>query len=372
MALNIFPRRDNQRSEAPKEDAEPGPPPQIEAPAQDDNAPRDDSSATASTSSSGRRSSTRTRRTTASRSRSTATEKSEEDGKSEEEETQSGSRKSASSSRRGSSRKTAEADTEEGDDSTKSTRSRTTRSRSRKTETETQDETPAEDEKKTTSSRSRSTKSTAKSTPATAEPAVDLAPLVKAIEQQGKQIEALSRAIQDGQGQQDRRSYAPPARVGVFVDVANVELGADRAKMRLDWGRVLNFLGRDRQLVRAIAYAPVHDDPEVSRETQRFVEPFLDKGYKIITKPLKRFSDGTIKANVDIELALDVMNMLERLDVVCLVSGDGDFEPLVKSAQDRGVRVEVVALSNSCSNNLRDLSDAFIDLQSRANEVRAR
>jgi uncharacterized LabA/DUF88 family protein len=74
-------------------------------------------------------------------------------------------------------------------------------------------------------------------------------------------------------------------------------------RARFDWGKILRMLTQNRTLVRALAYSPVHDDPNVSIETQRFVEPFLDKGFKIVTKPLKRFHDGTIKANVDIELA---------------------------------------------------------------------
>lgn len=204
----------------------------------------------------------------------------------------------------------------------------------------------------------------------TADAPFDPAALVRAMEQQGKQIEALTRTLQDvlqGVG----RPAVQPARIGVFVDVANVELGADRARVRFDWGKVLRLLTRDRILARAVAYAPVHDDPQVSRETQRFVEPFLDHGYKIVTKPLKRFADGSVKANVDIELALDVVNMLDRLDVVCLVSGDGDFEPLVRAAQERGVRVEVAAMGNSCAANLRNAADGFVDLLTRTGELRA-
>jgi uncharacterized LabA/DUF88 family protein len=164
---------------------------------------------------------------------------------------------------------------------------------------------------------------------------------------------------------------APPARVGIFVDAANIELACDRMRARFDWGKILRMLTQDRTLVRAISYSPVHDDPNVSIETQRFVEPFLDKGFKIVTKPLKRFHDGTIKANVDIELALDVITMLDRLDVVCLVSGDGDFQRLVEVVQSRGVRVEVVSVGPSTAGNLRNAADGFIDLQQRLKDIRA-
>jgi uncharacterized LabA/DUF88 family protein len=195
--------------------------------------------------------------------------------------------------------------------------------------------------------------------------------MVRAIEDLGQQVKELIRLEKERLAESGGATATALARVGVFVDVANVELGADRLRARIDWGKVLKMLTRDRQLVRAVAYSPVHDDPSVSRETQRFVEPFLDKGYKITTKPLKRFADGSVKANVDIELALDVVTMLDRLDVVCLVSGDGDFEPLVALAQHRGVRVEVVAVGSSTAGNLRAAADRYIDLQAVLSEIRA-
>lgn len=196
--------------------------------------------------------------------------------------------------------------------------------------------------------------------------------LARAVEQQGRQIEQLVRLQEDVARRLPAAgvSVTQPARVGVFVDTANIELGVERVRARIDWGKVLAMLTRDRRLVRAIAYSPVHDDPGVSIETQRFVEPFLDKGYKVVTKPLKRFADGTIKANVDIEMALDIVTMLDRLDVVCLVSGDGDFQRLVEVVQSRGVRVEVVAVGSSTAGSLRHAADRFIDLQAIMRDIR--
>jgi len=196
--------------------------------------------------------------------------------------------------------------------------------------------------------------------------------ILKALDRQSRQIEQLIHLQQDiaRRGGPGAPAGAPPARVGVFVDVANVELASDRLRARFDWKKILDILTKDRTLVRAIAYSPVHDDPGVSIETQRFVEPFLDKGYKIVTKPLKRFQDGSVKANVDIELALDVIEMLDRLDVVCLASGDGDFQRLVEVVQAKGVRVEVVAVGTSTAANLRHAADLYIDLQSRLHDVR--
>lgn len=204
---------------------------------------------------------------------------------------------------------------------------------------------------------------------------IDLAALVRTIEAQGRQIEQLVRATEDAGrrttgGSAATVSGAPPARIGVFVDAANVELAFDRLRARADWRKVLALLTDGRNLVRAISYSPVHDDPGVSLETQRFAEPFLGKGYKVVTKPLKRFADGTIKANVDIEMALDIIEMLDRLDVVCLVSGDGDFQRLVEVVQAKGVRVEVAAVGTSTAANLRNAADSYIDLQGVLAKIR--
>lgn len=207
---------------------------------------------------------------------------------------------------------------------------------------------------------------------APAETPGDLDALIKIVEAQGKKLEKLVQA------QEELAKKATPiaaggaiARVGVFVDSANVELAIDRLRTRVDWKKVLDLIAEGRQIVRAIAYSPVHDDPNVSIETQRFAEPFLGKGYKVVTKPLKRFADGTIKANVDIEMACDIIEMLDRLDVVVLVSGDGDFQRLVEVIQAKGVRVEVLAVGSSTAGGLRNAADSFIDLQSIVQKVKA-
>jgi uncharacterized LabA/DUF88 family protein len=198
--------------------------------------------------------------------------------------------------------------------------------------------------------------------------------LLRAVEQQQKQIDQLVRLHEDLAKRVGSNAggatMAPPARVGVFVDAANIELACDRLRARFDWRKILDMVTKDRLLVRAIAYSPVHDDPGVSIETQRFVEPFLDKGFKVVTKPLKRFADGTIKANVDIELALDIIEMLDRLDVVVLASGDGDFQRLVEVIQAKGIRVEVLSVGASTAANLRHAADKFIDLQTKLREFR--
>ncbi len=202
---------------------------------------------------------------------------------------------------------------------------------------------------------------------AAAEDSAADAALLDALKEQNEQlarlVELQERAIDRLSGN-GKAGVGTMPRVGVFVDSANVELARDRTRggRPIDWGLVLDRVTDGRRLVRAIAYSPVHDDPGVSRETQRFVEPFLGKGFKIVTKPLKRFADGSIKANVDIELALDVITMADRLDVAVLVSGDGDFQHLVEVLQSRGIRVEVAGLGQSVAGNLKRAADHYIEL----------
>ncbi|MEX0786886.1 MAG: NYN domain-containing protein [Dehalococcoidia bacterium] len=159
-------------------------------------------------------------------------------------------------------------------------------------------------------------------------------------------------------------------RLGIFVDVPNIMYAAERLRAKLDFGKVLEFITNGRELVRASAYAPISDDPDERLETQKFVQPFVDHGYRIVTKPLKRYADGSVKANFDVELAIDVMTMSDRLDIVALVSGDGDFRRLVELVESKGVRVEVVAFGQSTAAELRAVADRYIDLSEHVKELR--
>ncbi|MXV79381.1 MAG: NYN domain-containing protein [Chloroflexi bacterium] len=198
------------------------------------------------------------------------------------------------------------------------------------------------------------------------------------LEQQGKTIERLAESqtllTETLLGQ--RGEDAIPARIevlprlAIFVDVPNILYGAESSGVRLNWGKVADFLSHGRTLVRAIAYAPISDDPTARTENERFVVPFLDHGYRIATKPLKRFTGGSVKANFDVELAIDVLTMSDRVDVIVLVSGDGDFRRLVEIVGARGVRVEVMAFGKSTSSDLRQVADRYIDIAQYADQLR--
>ena len=229
----------------------------------------------------------------------------------------------------------------------------------------------AETEKKAPARRRASTrKSSAASTaeePGAAALAEEVRALREALTIQSQALEAL-RELQE---RAVRR-----LRLGVFVDVPNLIYGAERGEGAPDgasvhMGKLLAYLSEGRELIRATAYSPVSDDPAEPVERQRFVEPFVRHDYRIVTKPMKRFQDGSVKGNFDVEMALDMVTMAERLDVVSIVSGDADFARAVELLQSQGVRVEVVAFSGSTSVEMRALADEYIDVATILDRVGA-
>ena len=182
-----------------------------------------------------------------------------------------------------------------------------------------------------------------------------------ALVQLGAGVDELSTRL-------DRAARKP--RLGVFVDVPNVLYGLEASEDPLDMGKLLAMLSEGRELVRATAYAPVSDDPREAVERQKFVAPFVPYAYRIVTKPMKRFADGSVKGNFDVEMAIDLVTMSERLDVVAIVSGDSDFARAVETVQSRGVRVEVVAFAGSTSIEMRALADHYLELDRVTSQLR--
>lgn len=160
--------------------------------------------------------------------------------------------------------------------------------------------------------------------------------------------------------------YRP--RVAIFVDVPNLIYGYEGDGF-LNMGKLLQLITEGRDLVRATAYSPVSDDPREPVEQQRFVAPFVPHEYRIVTKPLKRFSDGSIKGNFDVEMAVDMVMMADRVDVICIVSGDADFARAVEVVQQKGVRVEVVAFAGSTSIEMRALADHYFELDKVVKQI---
>jgi uncharacterized LabA/DUF88 family protein len=197
--------------------------------------------------------------------------------------------------------------------------------------------------------------------------AKELGDLRALVEDQRSMLSELRAGLTAVAEATDRSGYRP--RLGVFVDVPNVMYGVDADAKPVHMGKLLDYLAEGRELVRATAYSPVSDDPREPIEQQKFVAPFVPYNYRITTKPLKRFADGSIKGNFDVEMALDMLQMADRLDVLCIVSGDADFSRAVEAVQTRGVRVEVVAFAGSASIEMRALADRYIQLDGMVDRI---
>jgi uncharacterized LabA/DUF88 family protein len=147
--------------------------------------------------------------------------------------------------------------------------------------------------------------------------------------------------------------------VAVFVDVANIFYAAKAAGVDIDYVTLLKSATAGRDLVRAYAYTGL--DPD--NENQRNFHSFLARnGYKVVSKDIRKYGDGKVKANLDIELVVDMMKTARNLDIAIVVSGDGDFAPAIRAVQEMGVRCEVISFRGNTSSDLIEVADLFTDI----------
>lgn len=159
-------------------------------------------------------------------------------------------------------------------------------------------------------------------------------------------------------------------KIAVFIDGANLYATAKTLGFDIDYKKLLKeFQSRDPALLRAFYYTAVMEDAEYSSITP--LVDWLDyNGYTVVTKATKEFTDSLgrkkIKGNMDIELAVDAMELAAHVDEIVLFSGDGDFRSLVEALQRKGVRVTVVSTIATqppmIADELRRQADSFVDL----------
>jgi uncharacterized LabA/DUF88 family protein len=155
-------------------------------------------------------------------------------------------------------------------------------------------------------------------------------------------------------------------RVGVFVDVQNMYYSA-----RAIFGSTVHFSAvlreaiGNRQLIRAMAYVIKSEAPK----EQGFFDALEKAGFEIRSKDIQVFADGQKKGDWDVGIAIDAVKIADRLDVVVLVTGDGDFVPLVTYLREnKGCRVEGIAFGKSTSAKLIESLDSFYDLETKPNQ----
>jgi len=147
-------------------------------------------------------------------------------------------------------------------------------------------------------------------------------------------------------------------RVGVFIDTQNLYHSARNLyKARVNFGAVLKDAVAGRRLVRAVAYVIKTE----AGDEKNFFEALEKLGIETKIKDLQVFSSGTKKGDWDVGLAVDALKTAPRLDTVVIVSGDGDFVPLVEYLQTM-TQVEIISFGQSTSGKLRETADDFVDL----------
>jgi uncharacterized LabA/DUF88 family protein len=148
-------------------------------------------------------------------------------------------------------------------------------------------------------------------------------------------------------------------RVAVFVDVQNMYYSAKNLySAKVDFGKVLKEGVGQRRLVRAFAYVI---RAEVGAEKE-FFTALEQRGFEVRSKELQIFYGGAKKGDWDVGLCMDVVRMLPKIDVLVLVSGDGDYTDLLDYARSQGVKSEVIAFSQTASKKLLDEADHFVDM----------
>lgn len=151
----------------------------------------------------------------------------------------------------------------------------------------------------------------------------------------------------------------PNHRVGVYVDVQNLYYSARHLyNSYVNFGAILERAANGRQLIEAIGYVVKAEIPK----QEDFFKALQYAGYSLKSKDLQVFPGGLKKGNWDVGMAVDIIAAASRLDVIVLVTGDGDFVDLVNYLKSQGVRIEVLSFGKSTATKLKEAADEFIDL----------
>lgn len=156
-------------------------------------------------------------------------------------------------------------------------------------------------------------------------------------------------------------------RVAVFIDGNNLFHAARFHNIDIDYNKLLRLLLGDGRLLRAFFYTGV----DIGAERQQgFLLWMRRNGFRVVQKELKTFHDGTRKANLDVEIAVDMLSLAGRYDTAVLVSGDEDFVYAINAVAYKGCRVEVAGFRSNTAPRLIDVGDFFIDLGDIAHLIR--
>ena len=160
-------------------------------------------------------------------------------------------------------------------------------------------------------------------------------------------------------------------RVAIFIDGENIHYSAKHLNMRLDYLKLCSKLAGNRRLVRSYFYTAVSNQSEGKIDFINFLKL---NGFSVVTREIKSFSDGdhstrNVRGSLDMEMAIDALEMSNKLDTVILCTGDGDFKPLVTALGRKGVHVEICGLREMTSTELIATADVYTDLASLKDDI---
>jgi uncharacterized LabA/DUF88 family protein len=155
-------------------------------------------------------------------------------------------------------------------------------------------------------------------------------------------------------------------KITIFIDGNNLFHAARSVGVEIDYAKFLNFLRGNSPLLRAFFYTGVDEKAE---RQQGFLLWMRRNGYRVVEKDLKTYADGTKKANLDVEIAVDMLSLADKYDTAVLVSGDEDFSYAINAVAYKGVRVELAGFRSNTSPRLIDVADQFIELDSHIEEI---
>ena len=165
-------------------------------------------------------------------------------------------------------------------------------------------------------------------------------------------------------------------RMALFIDGPNFYASIRDVGIKVDYTRLLEFFRSRTRLMRAYYYTALMDDRTEERVDflRRLTDWLSFNGYSVITKPAKIFQgtsgEQIMKGNMDIEIAIDMLDMAPYIDHAILCSGDGDFRRLVEVVQRRGVRVSIISTEQTLASELKRQADDFIDLHDIEDDIR--
>ena len=188
---------------------------------------------------------------------------------------------------------------------------------------------------------------------------IDLTPYYSAL----AEIEANLKIAQD-----EFVSDSQLEKVALFIDGANLgALAYDYLHTKVDFSKLLDYFSRNCYILRAFYYAATYPGDDEAKSNIGFLSWLGRNGYQVVTKPIREFPDGVQKGNLDIEIAIDMLELADKVDRVVLFSGDGDFAPLLIKVGGKGVVTQVVSYwgdgRGPTAAELIEAADKFIELK---------